>query len=57
MMVTMVRVTISKDLGMVLVEDQAGLGPTTTGLQEPPTGTTMGEASLQALGPPQVSVH
>lgn len=59
-MITMVRDTISEDLGMVLVEDRAGLGPTTAGLQDAPQvgpqATITEEAPLQALGPPQVSV-
>lgn len=59
-MITMVRDTISEDLGTVLVEDRAGLGPTTAGLpdapQVGPQATITEEAPLQALGPPQVSV-
>ena len=45
---------------MVLVEDRAGLGPTTAGLQDAPQvgpqAAIPEEAPLQALGPPQVSV-
>ncbi|RMX40133.1 hypothetical protein pdam_00002234 [Pocillopora damicornis] len=60
-MITMVRDTISEDLGTVLVEDQAGLGPTTAGLQDAPQvgpqATITEEVPLQALGPPQDSVE
>lgn len=60
-MITMVRDTISEDLGMVLVEDRAGLGPTTAGLpdapQVGPQAAITEEAPLQALGPPQDSVE